>query len=57
VLFALQGHQITHHPVDVIRIALPLLAYFVIMFSVSFAWGRALHLGAPHAPIDQRALG
>ncbi len=45
VLFALQGHQITHHPVDVVRIALPLLAYFAVMFSVSFAWGRALGLG------------
>ncbi len=45
LLFALQGHQITHHPVDVIRIAIPLLAYFAIMFTVSFAWGRALGLG------------
>ena len=45
VLFALQGHQITHHPLDVVRIAAPLLVYFAIMFSVSFAWGRALGLG------------
>ncbi len=45
VLFALQGHQITHHPLSVVRIALPLLAYFGIMFSTSFAWGRALGLG------------
>ncbi len=45
VLFALQGHQITHQPLQVIRIALPLLAYFAVMFSVSFAWGRALNLG------------
>jgi ACR3 family arsenite transporter len=45
VLFALQGHQITHHPLDVVRIALPLLAYFAVMFTISFAWGRALGLG------------
>jgi ACR3 family arsenite transporter len=45
LLFALQGHQITHHPLDVIGIALPLLAYFAIMFSLSFAWGIATGLG------------
>jgi len=45
VLFALQGHQITHDPLAVARIALPLLVYFAVMFSVSFAWGSALHLG------------
>ena len=45
VLFALQGHEITHHPLDVVRIALPLLAYFAVMFTVSFAWGSALGLG------------
>jgi len=47
LLFALQGHQITHHPLDVIRIALPLLVYFAVMFAISFASGLALGLGYP----------
>src|SRR5699024_10696105 len=34
MLFALQGDAITSRPVDVVRIALPLLAYFVLMFAV-----------------------
>lgn len=45
VLFALQGHTITSRPVDVARIALPLLAYFAIMFGGSFALGHRLRLG------------
>ncbi len=45
LLFALQGHQITHRPLDVVRIALPLLAYFALMFAASFLWGVASHLG------------
>jgi len=45
LLFAIQGHQIIHHPLDVIRIAIPLLAYFAVMFVVSFGWGIALGLG------------
>jgi arsenical-resistance protein len=44
VLFALQGDQITHHPDDVARIALPLLAYFAIMWVGSFALGRVIGL-------------
>jgi ACR3 family arsenite transporter len=44
VLFALQGHTITSRPGDVARIALPLLAYFAIMWSGSFLLGRALGL-------------
>ena len=42
VLFALQGEQITNNPLDVARIALPLLAYFAIMWSGGFALGRGL---------------
>jgi ACR3 family arsenite transporter len=45
MLFALQGDAITSAPLDVARIALPLLAYFVIMFGGSFALGHQLHLG------------
>ena len=47
VLFDLQGDTITRHPGDVARIALPLLAYFAVMFTGSFALGRVLHLPYP----------
>ena len=45
VLFALQGHTITGRPGDVARIALPLLAYFALMFGGAFALGVRLKLG------------
>jgi arsenite transporter len=45
VLFALQGHTITSKPLDVVRIAVPLLVYFAVMFAGSFALGARLHLG------------
>ncbi|GAA2007683.1 ACR3 family arsenite efflux transporter [Nocardioides kribbensis] len=45
VLFALQGDTISSRPGDVARIALPLLAYFFLMFGVSFALGHRLGLG------------
>ncbi|WP_431843019.1 ACR3 family arsenite efflux transporter [Calidifontibacter indicus] len=41
VLFALQGDQITGHPGDVARIALPLLAYFALMWGGGYALGKA----------------
>ncbi|RKR93027.1 ACR3 family arsenite transporter [Micromonospora pisi] len=44
LLFALQGDAITAQPWDVARIALPLLAYFAIMWFGSFAIGRAIGL-------------
>ena len=44
ILFALQGHQITSRPSDVARIALPLLAYFVLMWGGGFTLGRAVGL-------------
>jgi len=45
VLFALQGDAITSQPWDVARIALPLLAYFAIMWTGSYALGRTIGLG------------
>ena len=44
VLFALQGHTIAAHPLDVARIAAPLVAYFAIMWTGSFFLGHALRL-------------
>jgi arsenite transporter len=46
VLFALQGDKITSEPWDVARIALPLLAYFAIMWFGAFFGG--LRLGFPY---------
>jgi arsenical-resistance protein len=45
ILFALQGHQITTRPWDVARIALPLLAYFAIMWVGGYLLGAVLGLG------------
>jgi ACR3 family arsenite transporter len=42
LLFALQGDQITNRPFDVVRIALPLLAYFALMWGGGYLLGRAL---------------
>ncbi|MFF2964872.1 ACR3 family arsenite efflux transporter [Streptomyces sp. NPDC057963] len=42
VLFALQGKTITSQPLDVVRIALPLLVYFAIMFFGTFLLGKGL---------------
>ncbi len=45
MLFALQGGALTSRPWDVARIALPLLAYFALMFGGSFVLGMRLRLG------------
>ncbi|ROO87521.1 ACR3 family arsenite transporter [Actinocorallia herbida] len=50
VLFALQGKTITSRPLDVARIALPLLAYFAIMWFGTFLLGKAIGL-----PYDRTA--
>ena len=47
LLFAYQGEAITSNPWDVVRIALPLLAYFGIMWTVSFALGLRLKFSYP----------
>ena len=47
LLFAIQGDAITSKPFDVVRIALPLLAYFALMFAVSFYGGKLIGLSYP----------
>ncbi|MEU0603217.1 ACR3 family arsenite efflux transporter [Streptomyces sp. NPDC006393] len=44
LLFALQGRTITSQPLDVARIALPLLAYFAIMWFGTFGLGKVIGL-------------
>ena len=44
---AIQGDAITADPLTVARIALPLLVYFLVMWALGFAVGRAMGFGYP----------
>lgn len=50
VMFSLKGELIVTIPMDVLRIALPMLVYFMIMFALGFFFSKAM--GAPY---DQNA--
>ena len=49
VMFSIKGANIVHLPLDVVRIAIPLLLYFAIMFALSFVLSRSIGATYPQA--------
>jgi ACR3 family arsenite transporter len=47
IMFALQGEAITTNPLSVVKIAVPLLVYFILMWGISFWMGMRGNLGYP----------
>jgi ACR3 family arsenite transporter len=47
LMFSMQGDRIVELPLDVLRIALPLLVYFVVMFGLAFVVSQKLGFGYP----------
>lgn len=50
LMFSLKGSKILELPIDVIKVAIPLIVYFVLMFFVSFTINKALKI-----PYDKNA--
>ena len=49
LLFSLEGERIVQLALDLVRIAIPLLVYFVVMFALSFFMRKAVGAGYPQS--------